>query len=191
MQQYKLDDIKRMSFRQLGKIEDPMTLSACGSIAPILVRYVVRTGQLNERFLGMPLPVLLDSMLVAASKLPWPAEVGQCAPLGERNADVDTYLDNLQQFEKTKLVVQDLRQAGLSPVTQYRTIKDGIVVDVLDFGGHDILTVDEGGKVTKWTTAGQSDRPHRPVQEYRVTDPLSSMHVVRDLSLALHYVPRR
>jgi hypothetical protein len=46
MKQLELNEVRAMSFEQLGAVEDPMDLMATGSVAPILVRYAVRTGQL-------------------------------------------------------------------------------------------------------------------------------------------------
>lgn len=213
MKQYTLKEITAMSFAALGAIEDPIALMACGSPAPIVVRYAVRTGQLDTRYPNLTPHALLDAIFLAAGRLPMPAKVGQLVTHGKKNADVDEYLDSLQphvrevlrggfkltnqdsdqvlQFGKTELLEHDLRMAELPPVERYRAVKDGAVVDVLEFGGVDILTVDEGGTVTKWTTAGQPDRSHRPVQVHKITDPHSSMQIVSQLSLALHYVPRR
>lgn len=97
MKQFKLDDVRAMSFEQLGAIEDPMDLMATGSIAPILVRYVVRTGQLERRYSGIALTTLLDAIMKSATMIDWPLDtVAQKAPLGKQDAGVDAYLDKLQ-----------------------------------------------------------------------------------------------
>ncbi|HGL6714605.1 hypothetical protein NTJ56_20830 [Burkholderia contaminans] len=103
MEQYTLKEISAMSFAQLGAVDDPMLLMACGSMGPILVRYVIRTGQLDARYQGVALPVLLDAILLAASNLPWPPEVGQQAPLAKQSAEVDAYLDSLQPHLQSAL----------------------------------------------------------------------------------------
>jgi hypothetical protein len=60
------EEVKRMSFARLGAVEDPMNLMATGFVARMLVRYAVRTVQLDERYPGIALPVSLDAMNKAA-----------------------------------------------------------------------------------------------------------------------------
>ncbi|VVE87674.1 hypothetical protein PBR20603_01611 [Pandoraea bronchicola] len=97
MKQYELDEVRAMSFERLGAIEDPVDLMATGSIAPILVRYAVRTGQLERRYPGVALSALLDAIMKSATMINWPLDtVAQKAPQAKQDADVDTYLDELQ-----------------------------------------------------------------------------------------------
>lgn len=97
MRQFELDEVRAMSFEQLGAIEDPVDLMATGSVAPILVRYTVRTGQLERRYPGIALPTLLDAIMKSATMIDWPlATVAQKAPQAKQDADVDAYLDELQ-----------------------------------------------------------------------------------------------
>lgn len=97
MKQFELDEVRAMSFEQLGAVEDPMDLMATGSVAPILVRYAVRTGQLERRYPGIALPTLLDAIMKSATMINWPlATVAQKAPRAKQDADVDAYLDELQ-----------------------------------------------------------------------------------------------
>jgi hypothetical protein len=97
MTQYTLDEVRSMTFAELGAVEDPMDLMATTSVAPMLVRYVVRTGQLDSRYPGIALPPLMDAILAAASIIPWQLDtVGQKAPRATRDSDVDAYLDSLK-----------------------------------------------------------------------------------------------
>jgi hypothetical protein len=95
MEQYSFEDVRRMSYAQLGAIEDPMDLMATGFVSPMLVRYVVRTDQLEQRYANIALPVLLDALNKAVLNVAWPPEVGQRAPQARRDQIVDNYLDEL------------------------------------------------------------------------------------------------
>ncbi|WP_434666858.1 hypothetical protein P5W99_37690 [Paraburkholderia sp. A3BS-1L] len=95
MEQYSFEEVKRMSFAQLGAVEDPMDLMTTGFASPMLVRYVVRTGQLDERYPNIALPELLDVINEAAAVVQWSPEVGQRAPMAKRDPIVDQYLDAL------------------------------------------------------------------------------------------------
>lgn len=88
-----------MTFAELAAIEDPMQLMSTGFVAPMLIRYVVLTGQLESRYPNSVLPVLLDKMNNAALKIDWDSNgVGQKAPLGVRDTVVDNYLDALNKY---------------------------------------------------------------------------------------------
>jgi hypothetical protein len=95
MRQYTFEDVERMSYAELGAVEDPLELAATGFVSPLLVRYVVRTDQLEERYPDIPLCDLLNAMNQAAMNIAWPMEVGQRAPLAKRDPVVDRYLDAL------------------------------------------------------------------------------------------------
>jgi hypothetical protein len=70
---------------------------ATTSLSPMLVPYVVHTGQLERRYPRIPLSPLLDAIFKAATMIPWPLDtVAQRAPLAKQDADVDAYLDELQ-----------------------------------------------------------------------------------------------
>ncbi|AVA33802.1 hypothetical protein [Cupriavidus metallidurans] len=96
MKQFTFEEILGLTATELGAIDDPMQLAATGQASPMLVRYVVRTGQLDERYRGVPLRVLLDAINLAAARIEWPEEVGQKAPLAAKDAEVEAYLDELQ-----------------------------------------------------------------------------------------------
>lgn len=96
MKQYSFEDVRQMSFEQLAAIDDPMQLSATGFISPMLVRYVVRTGQLDARYGGRSLSTLLEAIDSATVNIVLPAIVGQKIPLAVRDSAVDSYLDDLQ-----------------------------------------------------------------------------------------------
>lgn len=82
----------------------PMGLMATSSVAPILVRYMVRTDQLESRFPGVTLPMLLSAMASTATKFEWPLmTVAQTAPLARQDAAVDEYLDALQPHVQAAL----------------------------------------------------------------------------------------
>ncbi|QBR04184.1 hypothetical protein [Paraburkholderia pallida] len=97
MKDYTLQEVSRMTYAELGAIEDPMTLMSTGGVSPMLVRYMVRTGQLESRYPGVALPMLLRAITQAAATVDWPlATVAQAAPLAVQDAAVDAYLDNVQ-----------------------------------------------------------------------------------------------
>ncbi|RKP44701.1 hypothetical protein D7S86_27105 [Pararobbsia silviterrae] len=92
-----------MSFEELGAIKDPMDLGSTGFVAPILVRYVVRTDQLQARYAGASLPTLLRAINVAAAHAHFPPEIGQLAPRAVRSAIVDRYLDGIAAMVRENL----------------------------------------------------------------------------------------
>ncbi|WP_460901100.1 hypothetical protein [Paraburkholderia jirisanensis] len=97
MEQYTMEQVSRMTYAELGAIEDPMDLMATGGVAPMLVRYMVRTGQRDTRYPGIALPMLLRAITEAAATVGWPLDtVAQAAPLAVEDATVDAYLDNVQ-----------------------------------------------------------------------------------------------
>lgn len=96
MKQFTFEEILGLTYTELGAIDDPMQLAATGHVSPMLVRYVVRTGQLDERYRGVPLRVLLDAIDLAAARIEWLDGVGQKAPLAAKDAEVEAYLDELQ-----------------------------------------------------------------------------------------------
>jgi hypothetical protein len=50
MKQYTFEEVRGLTFAELGAIDDPMALMATGSLAPMLIRYIVRTVQLESRY---------------------------------------------------------------------------------------------------------------------------------------------
>ena len=105
MHQLSYDDVQKLSYAQLGAIDDPMALMATGQVSPILVRYAVRTGQLLGRYGDVPLPVLMDAIgRAAAIQGSWPFAVGQRAPDAVRDKDVDAYLDALDALDPLKIL---------------------------------------------------------------------------------------
>lgn len=96
MKQYSFEDVRQMRFEQLAAIEDPMQLAATGFISPMLVRYVVRTGQLESRYPGSALSTLLGAIDKATVRIDLPVIVRQKIPLAVRDSAVDSYLDDLQ-----------------------------------------------------------------------------------------------
>lgn len=91
-----------MSFEQLGAIDNPMELTNTGHVSPMVVRYVVRTGQLSQRFPVMALPQLLDAIDGACAaheqsskmaRLDWVKNISQPLQAAERDSMVDAYLD--------------------------------------------------------------------------------------------------
>jgi hypothetical protein len=97
MTQYTLEEVSRMTYDQLGAIEDPMALMSTSGVSAMLVRYMVRTGQRETRYPGIALPMLLHAISEAAATVSWPLDtVAQAAPLAVQDAAVDAYLDNVQ-----------------------------------------------------------------------------------------------
>jgi hypothetical protein len=92
-----MNEVRLMSYDQLGAIADPMALMATGSTASLTLRYLVRTGQLERRFPGQALPELLHVMAHAAPLVQarWTFDVMQKLPQGVQDDDVDAYLDEL------------------------------------------------------------------------------------------------
>ncbi|MGK3726793.1 hypothetical protein [Stenotrophomonas sp. 6O] len=91
-----------MSFDQLGAIENSLELSNTGRVSPMIIRYVVRTGQLRARFPVVPLVQLLDAVDGAciayeqsskAAPLHWVNNVSQPLQVAAGDAVVDEYLD--------------------------------------------------------------------------------------------------
>lgn len=104
MEQYTMEDVSLLTYAELGAIEDPALLMATGGVAPMLIRYIVRTGQLDNRFPGISLTMLLSAIGKAAANVEWPIEtVAQLAPQAVQNAVVDQYLDTLQPHVQTAL----------------------------------------------------------------------------------------
>jgi hypothetical protein len=103
MTQLTFKEVQELTYADLGAIEDPMDIASTGFVFLMLVRYVVRTGQLDSRYPGVALPVLLDAINKAATVLAWPVDVGQKAPIAERDSAVEAYLDDLQQHVRSAL----------------------------------------------------------------------------------------
>jgi len=98
MKQYTYEEVLNLTFRELGAIVDPLQLAATQHVSPMLVRYVIRTDQLEVRYPGVRLRTLLGAIEVAAKKVKWPDVVGQNAPLAIVDTAVDAYLDELQPY---------------------------------------------------------------------------------------------
>lgn len=105
MHQLSYNDVQKLSYEQLAAIDDPMALMATGQVSPILLRYVVRTEQLQGRYGEVPLPILMDAIgRAAAIQGDWPFAVGQKAPQAVRDKDVDDYLDRLDALGPLKIL---------------------------------------------------------------------------------------
>ncbi|VVE84457.1 hypothetical protein [Pandoraea sputorum] len=96
MERLTFEDVKRMTFEELEAIDDPVDLAHIGALSPLLVRYVVRTGQLHLRYDGVALPALLEAINKAVPVTRLPPEVWRKIPFATRDDDVDAYLDRLQ-----------------------------------------------------------------------------------------------
>lgn len=92
MKQFTMDEVRAMTFGQLGAIDDPMLLMATGTTAPLTVRYLVRTNQLDLIRPHRTLPEVLHIMAHAATLVPWTAELGQLIPQGQQSKVVDDYV---------------------------------------------------------------------------------------------------
>lgn len=104
MRQYNFSEVRSMSFEELGAIEDSMALVNTGHVSPMVVRYVVRTGQLDQRYPAVPLPQLLDAIDCAcaeyeqsskAAPLDWVNSISQPLQAATGSNVVDEYLDAL------------------------------------------------------------------------------------------------
>ena len=104
MRQYNFSEVRSMSFEQLGAIDDPMDLVNTGHVSPMVVRYVVRTGQLTQRYPVVTLPQLLDAIDGAcvayeqsskAAPLHWSNNLSQPLQAAVGDTVVDEYLDAL------------------------------------------------------------------------------------------------
>ncbi len=99
-----MDEIRGMSYDELGAIEDPSTLMSGLTVSPMIVRYMVRTGQLATRYPGVDLPTLLDAIDSAAAIVEWPYFTGgQTLHLVEHDAEVEKYLDEIQPYVNSEL----------------------------------------------------------------------------------------
>ena len=97
MPAYTLHDVYSMTFEQLGAVQDPFELMSTGAVSPMLLRYVVRNGQLHARYSDADLPALLMAINYAATFVQWPmSTVAQKAPVAILDPDVDAYLETLQ-----------------------------------------------------------------------------------------------
>lgn len=109
MKQYSIEEVRGMTYEQLGAIDDPFELMATTSMSPMLVRYVVRTGQLEARYPNVPLPTLLDVMNQAAGEhIDWPFAASQHSPAGVQNEEVDAYLNVLDTYEPIRKLLGKL-----------------------------------------------------------------------------------
>lgn len=96
-QRYTIEEVRGMTFAQLGAIEDPFELMNKLTVSPMLVRYLVRTDQLKKRYPDVELPKLLDAIDIAAAVVQWPIfTVGQTLHLATQDPEVDKYLDEIQ-----------------------------------------------------------------------------------------------
>lgn len=102
--QYKYEEVLEMTFDQLGSIADPMMLMATGCVAPMVIRYVVRTNQLRDRFAHASLPDLLEAVNAAhlawdggkpEQQRDWSECLSQQIPIAEQDSGVDCYLDEI------------------------------------------------------------------------------------------------
>lgn len=80
-----------------------MQLMSTHFVSPMLVRYVVRTGQLEQRYSGLSLTTLLNALNLAATMIQLPPGVTQKAPSATRDAEVDGYLDALSPHIQSAL----------------------------------------------------------------------------------------
>lgn len=102
--QYKYEEVLAMTFDQLGSITDPTMLMATGCVSPMVIRYVIRTGQLEDRFAHSSLSELLEAVNAAhlvwdggkpEQQRAWAERLSQQIPIADRNSGVDSYLDEI------------------------------------------------------------------------------------------------
>lgn len=105
--QLSTEEVKRMSFDQIGAIDDPLRLAATGTIAPMLIRYVAATEQLQTRFGECSVPELIDAINYAFCRTPWDQMLGQTMVNRVRDAQTDQYLDELQPLIRLVLDNKD------------------------------------------------------------------------------------
>jgi hypothetical protein len=104
MEKYNFDEAQQLGYEGLGAVSDPSLLTATGYISPMLVRYVVRTGQLEQRYPGVPVGLLLNALNLAGAKSEYSGDKMRMQKLGpkiqaaERDAEVDVYLDELDKL---------------------------------------------------------------------------------------------
>lgn len=101
---YTYEAVKNMTFAGLGAIEDPTELMGTGFASPLVVRYIVRTGQLQERYPSISLIDLLEAIQAAGAawefkssemQQHWVYKLSQLVQAGVRNPVVDEYLDSI------------------------------------------------------------------------------------------------
>ena len=97
------EQIRLMTYEELGAIEDPMDLAYIECLSPMFVAYVVRTDQLDSRYAGVALPELLNAINNAMTMLPWNDEAVRKSPAIQRDAAVDAYLDSLDVHVRAAL----------------------------------------------------------------------------------------
>jgi hypothetical protein len=105
MNQYTYDDVQQMTYAQLGAIDDAMLLTSTGHVSPMLVRYIVRTGQLEKRYPGVLITTLLGAIdNAAAEAMEWPFSASQLSTLGIQHEQVDAYLNALGTYESMRFI---------------------------------------------------------------------------------------
>ena len=120
--EYSLNDVEQMGYEQLGAINDPSELeNTGGGTSPMILRYIVRTDQLKERFPDTDFITLLMSIGFAVSRLEHTHQVLQKIRDGNRDTDADNYLDNIQS---NVLQIIDKVTKKLDESLSYKDIKN-------------------------------------------------------------------
>lgn len=103
MAELTFEAVKQMTDEELDAIGQPAILTKMAFMSPMLVAYVVRTGQFYARFAGIALPVLLNAINNAGTMIPWCPEAARNVCAEQRDAAVDAYLDRLQVHVRAAL----------------------------------------------------------------------------------------
>jgi hypothetical protein len=123
---YSLNDVEQMGYEQLGAINDPSELTRTGgSTSPMILRYIVRTGQLKERFPDTDFITLLMSIGFAVSRLEHTHQILLKIIDGNRDTDADNYLDNIQS---NVLQIIDIVTNKLEENLSYDRIKNDLAL---------------------------------------------------------------
>lgn len=98
--QFTLNELKAFSFEDFQAIEDSMQLMNCQSMAPMVIYYAVKTGQVGRfESWGGSVSRLIDVIQIAIARRyspHVPMEVTQKLSLAERADIVEEFLDAIQ-----------------------------------------------------------------------------------------------
>lgn len=103
MAELTFEAVRQMTYEDFETIADPMELTTMGLLSPLLVAYVVRTGQLELRYAGIALPDLLDAINNAGTMIPWCPVALRSFCAEQPVAVMDAYLDRLQEHVSAAL----------------------------------------------------------------------------------------